>query len=156
MDRCGSIARDSLRGAAALLCSAACGMATAAVMPSASDAQAHQYAIANALTLAAQVQARVTDYRQRNDGFPSGNAEAAINPPTVIATADVKSISVRDAGVVEVTLTATSGIDDGVIILTPTAAKTSDDRHVEWHCTSPSYSTIADITGGNCEYSKLP
>jgi hypothetical protein len=43
-----------------------------------------------------------------------------------------------------------------MIVLTPTIAKTSDDGHVEWHCASPSYSTIADMTGGTCEYSKLP
>jgi len=139
---------------AALLCGASLAGATA--MPSAADAQARQHAVANALALAAQVQARVADYRQRNNAFPSSNAEAQVNPPTVIATADVKSITVRGEGVVEVALTQTSGVEDGVIVLTPQIAKTADDGHVEWRCASASYATIADMTGGQCEYSKLP
>ena len=130
--------------------------AGAAVMPSDADMQAHQHAIANALALAAQVQARVVDYRQTNKAFPSSNAEAHVNPPTMIASADVKSISVRGEGVVEVTLTATSGVDDGVIVLTPAAPKTSNDGNIEWHCASASYATISDMTGGQCAYSKLP
>lgn len=138
----------------ALLCGSA--LAAAAVMPSAADTQAHQQAIANALALAAPVQARVADYRQRSNAFPSSNAEAMVNPPTVIASADVKSINVRSAGVVEVTLTGTSGVDDGVIVLTPQIPKTADDGHIEWHCASASYTTIADMTRGQCEYSKLP
>jgi len=131
-------------------------LALAAVMPSGADAQAHQHAIANALALAVQVQNSVSDVRQRNNAFPSSNAEALVNPPTMIASADVKSISVRDGGVVEVTLTASSGVDDGVIVLTPQLPKTANTGPIEWHCASPSYSTIADMTGGNCEYSKLP
>lgn len=141
-----------------LACASLCGasLAGAAVMPSAADAQAHQHAIANALGLAAQVQARVLDYRQRNNAFPGSNAEAMINPSEQIASADVKSISVRGAGVVEVTLTGTSGVDDGVIVLTPATPKTADDGNVEWHCASASYATISDMTGGRCVYSKLP
>lgn len=79
-----------------------------------------------------------------------------VNPPAAISTADVKSIRVHDAGVVEVTLSATSGVDGGVIVLTPQIPKTSDDGNVEWRCASASYASIGDMTGGKCEYSKLP
>jgi len=143
-------------GLQALVCALAAPLALAAVMPSGADAQAHQHAIANALALAAQVQSSITDYRQRTNAFPSSNTEAMLNPPLAIASADVKSISVRDAGVIEVTLTASSGVDDGVIVLTPQLPKTANTGPIEWRCASPSYSTIADMTGGNCEYTKLP
>jgi len=143
-------------GLQALVCALAAPLALAAVMPSGADAQAHQHAIANALAQAAQVQTSVSDYRQRTNAFPANNAEAMLKPPLALASADVKSISVRDAGVIEVTLTASSGVDDGVIVLTPQLPKTANTGPIEWRCVSPSYSTIADMTGGNCEYSKLP
>ncbi|HZP66510.1 MAG TPA: pilin [Rudaea sp.] len=130
--------------------------AMVAETPSTADAQMHAVAIANALSAAAKVQAAVIAYRQHHKEFPSSNQEAAIKPPAAFMTADVKGITVRDAGVVEVTLTGSSGVDDGSIVLTPTLANDPDSLKIDWTCASPSYATIADITGGVCEYTKQP
>jgi hypothetical protein len=41
-------------------------------------------------------------------------------------------------------------------VFTPATSQNTDENSVDWTCRSPSYSTIADDTGGVCEYSKLP
>ncbi len=57
---------------------------------------------------------------------------------------------------IQVTLTADSGVDDGAIILTPALSPQTDLNQVDWTCTSPSYAQISDITNSICNYSKLP
>ena len=84
------------------------------------------------------------------------SASAGVKPGGALATPDVKSIDVTANGVVVVTLTGNSGIDGGQIVFTPNMEDNPDAGMIRWVCTSPNYSTIADATGGNCEYSKLP
>ena len=124
--------------------------------PSSVDAQKHLQSIGNALSQAAGVQQLVAAYRQRTNAFPSSNAEAGIKPGGSLASPDIKSIDVVNNGVVIATLTGNSGIDGGQVIFTPTLSQNTDEGVVDWKCTSPNYSTIADATGGICEYSKLP
>jgi Pilin (bacterial filament) len=141
----------------ALLLAVACASAPAwAATSSSADEQARGFAIGKALAAAADVQARVVDYSRRNNKLPSSNGDLAIADPGVWTSADVKSVAVLDGGVVQVTLTSSSGVDDGTIVLTPTMPKNDATATIEWHCASPSYNTISDITHGSCEYSKLP
>jgi hypothetical protein len=122
--------------------------------PSSVDVQKHTAAIGNALAQAAGVEQLVAAYHLRTNNFPGSNAEAGVKPAASLASPDVTSIEVTSGGSVVVTLTATSGIDGGTIVFTP--ATNTDESSVDWTCRSPSYSTIADDTGGVCEYSKLP
>jgi hypothetical protein len=119
------------------------------------DTQKHTVAIGNALAQAAGVEQLVAAYHLRTNNFPGSNAEAGVKPAASLASPDVTSIEVTSGGSVVVTLTATSGIDGGTIVFTP-ATHNTDENSVDWTCRSPSYSTIADDTGGVCEYSKLP
>jgi Pilin (bacterial filament) len=122
--------------------------------PSSVDMQKHNVAIGSAIAQAAGVEQLVAAYHQRTNNFPGSNAEAGVKPAASLASPDVTSIEVTSGGSVVVTLTATSGIDGGTIVFTP--ATNTDESSVDWTCKSPSYSTIADDTGGVCEYSKLP
>lgn len=124
--------------------------------PSATDTQQRKQAINNALTVAAAVQHRVADYRQRNSRFPGNNQEALLGAPASFANADVQTVTVDSSGIVEIQMTASSGNDGGTILLTPTMSKNTDEKNVDWKCTSASFATIADDTNGVCEYSKLP
>ena len=108
------------------------------------------------LSQATNVQQLVAAFHLRNNAFPSSNAEAGVKPGGALASPDVKSIDVTANGVVVATLTGNSGIDGGQIFFTPLLSDNPDDGVIRWKCTSPNYSTISDITGGNCEYSKLP
>ena len=123
--------------------------------PSSADTQRHTAAISSAMAQAAAVQQLVAAFHLRTNNFPGGNAEAGVKPATSLASPDVRSIEVTNGGVVVVTLTATSGTDGGTIVFTPTVSNT-DENLVDWTCKSPSFSTISDVTGGVCEYSKLP
>jgi type IV pilus assembly protein PilA len=124
--------------------------------PSTIDIQKHTAAIGNAMAQAGNVEQLVAAFHQRNNTFPSNNAEAGVKPGGALASADVKSIDVTANGVVIATLTGNSGIDGGQIFFTPLLSDSPDDGVIRWRCTSPNYSTISDITGGSCEYSKLP
>ncbi len=141
-----------------LMLMAACGLATAAdkATPSSIDAQKHTSSIANAMSQAAAVQQLVNAYHQRTNSFPSSNAEAGVKPGGTLASADIKSIDIQNNGVVIAILTGNSGVDGGQIVFTPTVSQNTDEGVVDWKCTSPNFSTIADVTGGTCEYSKLP
>jgi hypothetical protein len=120
------------------------------------DIQKHNTAIGNAIGQVGNVEQLVAAYHQRTHSFPSSNAEAGVKPGGALASADVKSIEVTANGVIVATLTGNSGIDGGQLVFTPDMSDNPDEGVIRWVCTSPSYSTIADATGGNCEYSKLP
>ncbi len=124
--------------------------------PSTLDIQKHYTAIGNAIGQVGNVEQLVGAYHQRANKFPSSNAEAGVKPGGALASADVKSIDITGNGVIVATLTGNSGVDGGQIIFTPNMEDNPDAGMIRWVCTSPSYSTIADATGGNCEYSKLP
>jgi hypothetical protein len=137
------------------LLSVAAGAAPAAT-PSAADVQRHHMAINKALTTAAPFKEAVESYRRHHDDFPSSNLEAGLQPPDIYKNPDVSQVSINDHGIINVMLTASSGADGGVIVLTPNMPKTSDDFVVEWKCTSANYSDISDATLGFCEYTKVP
>ena len=124
--------------------------------PSTVDIQKHNTSIGNAIGQVNNVEQLVAAYRQRTNAFPSNNAEAGVKPGGALASADVKSIEVTANGVIVATLTGNSGIEGGQLVFTPNMSDNPDGGVIRWVCTSPNYSTIADATGGNCEYSKLP
>jgi hypothetical protein len=133
-----------------------CSSAQNVAVPSENEIQARNQAIGKALATAAPVKTRVEDYRLHAKAFPASNAEAGMNPPATYRNYDLKGIAIGNEGVVEITLTASSGIDGGIIRLTPKAAANTDPNMIQWSCTSPSFSTIADATGGTCEYTNQP
>jgi hypothetical protein len=129
---------------------------TFAEQSSAADAQAHAQAISNVIARVGSVQGAVADFRRRHNALPGSNQEAGVGPPAAYATPDLKGIAVLPDGVVQATLTATSGVDDGTIVWRPAKSQTHDENDIDWKCASPSYSTISDITFGVCEYSNQP
>ena len=133
-----------------------CASAGEIAVPSATDIRAQNQAIGQALAAAAPIKAGVERFRLRTKAFPASNADAGMNPPAAYGNYDVKRIAIGGDGTIEITLNATSGIDGGVIRLMPKAAANTDQDMIEWSCSSPSYSAIADATGGVCEYSNQP
>ncbi len=144
-------------GASTLALVLAMGCAAAAdIKPSAADNDAHATAIRTAVDSLGSVKEAVARYRLHNAAFPANNAEAGIVPPAAFATPTLKRVEVGSNGVIQATLTADSGVDDGIIIMTPAISAQTDLNQVDWTCTSPSYSDISDITNSFCSYSKLP
>jgi hypothetical protein len=131
-------------------------MVAAAETPSAADVQRHHLAINNALTTAAPFKQEVESYRRHHDAFPVSNVEATLGPPESYMNPDVRQVAIDRDGIINITLTASSGVDGGVIRLTPNMPKNSDDLKIEWKCTSANYSDISDATLGVCEYTKVP
>jgi hypothetical protein len=132
------------------------GVAAAAEKPSAADVQLHHAAINQALKTAAPFKEAVESYRRHHDDFPASNLEAGLQPPEMYRNPDVRQVAIAHGGVINVTLTASSGVDNGVIVLTPNMPKNSDDFVVEWKCASANYSDVSDATLGLCEYTKVP
>lgn len=124
--------------------------------PGAADTQAHNKVLQAAVLAANPVQAKVGQFRQHTKAFPASNADVGMNLPQTYRNYDMKSVAVRPNGIVEITMTATSGVDNGVIRFTPTATGSPEDPIIEWHCTSANYNTISDATGGVCEYTNQP
>ena len=124
--------------------------------PSASDVQLHHLAINKALSSAAPFKEAVESYRRHHDDFPSSNLEAGLQPPDIYKNPDGHQSAIDRGGASNVMLPPSSGVDSGVIVLTPHMPKNSDDFVVDWKCTSASYSDISDATLGLCEYTKLP
>jgi len=131
-------------------------IASAAETSSAADVQLHHAAINQALTTAAPFKAAVESYRRHHDDFPASNLDAGLQPPDMYRNPDVRQVAIDRGGTINVTLTASSGVDGGVIVLTPKLPKNSDDFAVEWKCTTASYSDASDATLGLCEYTKVP
>ena len=132
------------------------GIASAVETPSAADVQRHHAAINQALTTAAPFKAAVENYRRHHDDFPTSNLDAGLQPPDMYRNPDVRQVAINPKGVIDVMLTASSGVDGGTIVLTPSMPKNSDDLAVEWKCTTPNYSDVSDATAGLCEYTKVP
>ena len=82
---------------------------------SASDIQTRHKVISQALAAAARIKAAVAQYYLHNKAFPSSNAELGMNLPAAYRTYDLKSIALNPGGVIDLTLTASSGVDNGVI-----------------------------------------
>jgi hypothetical protein len=131
-------------------------VANAVETPSAADVQRRHMAISNALKAAAPFKHDVESYRRHHDTFPANNVEAMLGPPESYMSPDVRRIAIDRNGVINITLTASSGVDGGVIVLKPNLPANTDDYAVEWKCTSANYSDVSDATLGTCEYTKVP
>ena len=120
------------------------------------DTQTQMNAVTEALHAVAPVEEAVKRYRLGHDGFPASNTEAGVAPPAQFASNSVRTISVGAEGVIDVALTAASGVDGGVMRFRPDYAPQSGGGDVHWSCASESFANIGDLTGGNCEHTKLP
>ena len=139
-----------------LLCLGAAGVWAAEAKPSSADNQAHAKAINDAIASVSAVKDAIASYRLHHDAFPTSNAEAGVQPPAAFASSALKRIEVGKDGMVEATLTAESGVNDGVIRFMPAMSPQTDLNQVDWTCTTPSYSAISDITNSLCIYGKNP
>ena len=144
-----------LGAAVALLAAASCPAAEP-VKAGALDTQMQMNAVSEALHAVAPVEEAVKSYRLTHDGFPASNAEAGIGPPAQFASNSVHAITVGPDGVIDVSLTAASGVEAGVIRFHPDYAPQSGGGDGHWNCASASYANIGDLTGGTCEYTKMP
>lgn len=137
---------------------AACASAQAALPTKTSelDTQTQMNAVAEALQPVAQVEELVASYRLAHDDFPASNAEAGVKAPPQFASNTVKRIAIRPGGIIDVTLTAASGVDDGVVRFRPEYVPQSGGGDVHWTCASASYANIGDLTGGSCEHTTQP
>jgi len=134
----------------------AAGAWAADTKPSAADNQAHAKAINEAIKSLGVVKDAVANYRLHHDAFPGSNAEAGILPAAAYSSATIKRVEVGKNGMIEATLTAESGVDDGILRFVPAMAPQTDLNQVDWTCTTPSYSEISDISNGLCTYGKNP
>jgi hypothetical protein len=121
-----------------------------------SDIETQTNAVSEAVQAVAPVEQAVASFRLSHDGFPASNGEAGLPPPARYASNSVKSIAIGPDGVVDVALTAASGVDDGVIRFRPEFAPQSGGGDVHWTCASASYANIGDLTRGACEHTTLP
>lgn len=139
-----------------LFCLGASGVGAAETKSSAADNQAHAKAINEAIASVSSIKDAVANYRMHHDAFPLSNAEAGVLPPAAFASSAIKRVEVGKNGMIQATLTAESGVDDGVIRFVPAKSPQTDLNQVDWTCTTPSYSTISDTTNSLCTYSKNP
>ena len=93
-----------------LLAIAGAAHAAAPIKAGALDTQTQANAVAEALQSVVKVQGAVADYRKTHDGFPANNAEAGVAAPVMYASNAVKGVAVGPDGIIDVTLTAASGV----------------------------------------------
>jgi hypothetical protein len=96
----------------------------------------HSAFIANGLALAMDVTQRVGEYYLMRGEMPENNGAMDLPSAEQFASQAVKAIEVND-GVVIVKFNQLSGMDDGVIKLTPELMEGSG--LVLWNCETPSY-----------------
>lgn len=153
--------KSTARKIAVGLCIAAAAqsLSTVASEPAkagAADVDMQKNAVAEAVQAVTPVEQAVRSYRLTHDGFPSSNAEAAVAAPASFASNSVKGVTIGPEGVIDVSLTAASGVDGGVIRFHPEFAPQSGGGDVHWTCASASYANIGDLTGGTCEHTSQP
>jgi len=107
-----AIVRSLLLSAFALLPVSLC-LAAEPVKAGALDTQTQMNAVTEALQAVGPVEEAVKRYRLAHDGFPASNAEAGVPLPAQFASNSVHTITVGPDGVIDVTLTAASGLDGG-------------------------------------------
>jgi hypothetical protein len=120
------------------------------------DPDAQMSVVGEAMQAVLIVQQAVASYRASHGGFPASNEQAGLPAPGQFATNSVKRVVIGSDGVIDVMLTAASGVDGGVIRFHPRYAAESGGGNVHWTCASGSYSNIGDLTGGVCEYTNQP
>lgn len=148
-----------MRSLLTLAIAAAFGGSAQAALPAKTselDTQTQSMVIAEAMQSVAKVQPLVASYRLTHEDFPSSNAEAGIKPPAMFASNSVKGLAIGPGGVIDLTLTAASGVDDGLIRFRPAYAPQSGAGDFSWTCASASFTNIGDLTGGNCEHTSQP
>ena len=143
-------------GAAIIGWCAVPALAAEPVKAGALDTQTQMNAVGEAMQAVGPVEEAVKRYRLTHDGFPVTNVEAGVGAPPLFASNSVRSVAVGGDGIIDVTLTAASGVDGGVIRFHPAYAQQSGGGDVHWTCASASYANIGDLTGGACEHSTQP
>jgi hypothetical protein len=81
---------------------------------------------------------------------------AGVPAPERFASNSVKRLAIGPDGVIDVMLTAASGVDGGMIRFHPDYTPQSGGGDVHWTCASADYSNIGDLTGGVCKYTNQP
>jgi hypothetical protein len=146
----------SAAGAFCAAAAAASPWAAEAIAAGQADMQMQMNAVAEAMQSVAPVEQAIRSYRLSHDGFPASNAEAGVAPPSQFASNSVRSVAVGPDGIIDVRLTAASGVDGGVVRFHPEYSPQSGGGDVHWTCASASYANIGDLTGGACEHTELP
>jgi hypothetical protein len=120
------------------------------------DQDVQMSVVGEAMEAVVLVKQSVASFRRTHDDFPVDNAQAGIPPPERFASNSVKRVAIGPEGVIDLTLTAASGVDGGMIRFHPDYVPQSGGGDVHWTCASASYSNIGDLTGGVCRYTNQP
>lgn len=95
--------------------------------------------LANGLSMAGPVKTYIMEYFSSSGKFPVDNSLVGLPEPERFSDNTVRSVAIQD-GVIVITYTEKTGVDGGIIRLTPEP----DDMGymMKWHCESPSYPNI--------------
>ena len=145
-----------LTAAFAALALSAAAMGQQTTTAGGTDTELRNQIIRQALAAAAPVRTSVEQFYLHHKAFPASNADVGMNLPQTYRNYDVQAIAVGANGIIDIALTPSSGVDGGTIRLTPSLASTIGVPTFQWACRSPSYTTIADASGGSCEYTNQP
>jgi hypothetical protein len=105
--------------------------------------------LAEGLHIAASAKTAVAESYMTQMRWPSSNREAGLPDANQLKGQSLQSVRLSGAGVISLTFDAKSGVDRGVIRLTPKARQ--NGGAVSWQCESPSYENIATVIA-ECVY----
>ena len=105
--------------------------------------------IVDGLVSANNLKLYVTEYMYENGVWPENNAALNLAPPLELARKALKKIEILNGKII-LTYNEKSGVDGGVITLTPVV-----DFELRWDCQSSTYKEIETYYPG-CRYINLP
>lgn len=106
--------------------------------------------IVEGISVAGRAKVHVAMYYEIASAFPSSNQDLGLPSPEKFIGQSLTSLRVSEGGVITLTYNSKSGIENGVIQLTPSI---SPAMGIQWKCSTPSYKTIIQIMP-TCEYVK--
>jgi hypothetical protein len=116
-------------------------------------AQAHEaQVIREALVVASSAKAAVAEYYLTTGEMPGDNAQLGLGAADTWRGTSLRSLQIAEGGRILLAFDETSGVNDGVIELTPDLAD-NESMGVQWQCATHDFPHIARVwPGSGCAY----
>jgi|GEM_PF-4594746 len=105
--------------------------------------------MASGLSLASRLKPRIMEHYMMEGRFPESNGDVGLPDPDRMGSHGVRSVGITEEGGIEITYGPETGIDGGVVLLSPT--ERAQAGRVDWNCTTPDYPDIARFLP-TCQY----
>lgn len=101
------------------------------------------------LQVSANVKQQLAEFYQNRGEFPSSNKELGLSEPGRFVGQSLMSLDVSEGGVITLRYDKKSGVENGIIRLTPDVSNPA--MGIQWRCVTPSYQNVGAFMP-QCKY----